>query len=518
MRRAWVAAACVAVALGAASAVARADEPASRTDRDPYAAFPMIVPHEKHYLRAVLEIGGVLFVGFVDYLLNTTDRGGTMRAGEERWRLRYDWQVLHDKLVGTGLNLDGNKLATNYVSHPFAGTLYYTAARSNHLSFAESFAFAIVGSTTWEYFGEIREPASVNDLVVTPVSGAAIGEPLMQVASVLSRGRKSFVADAAAFVLAPMKSINEWTEGAQPLRDEPQPWHRFHASVGAGATFQDAAGADRPAAAFADQRMNAELRVANLPGYESAGAHRRIFDDGNLARVRGELALSRGRLAEGLFATRIVPVGYYDRHADADDLGRVRGHGFVVGLRMGFEYGAHDYDRDRARPVDVIGLASPLGIALEHVATSGALQIRTSLDMSAALSAVTSYALTRYADSHAVDDVLTPARQNGYYHAVAISAEPAIEIDYAGFGAGAAVRFDTFHSIRGLDENEPSVAGGPRFSDRRFQASTRVAWSPRATSLRFAVDARRAFRSGSVGNVDDARGETSLWGTLGVAF
>src|SRR5205823_3493934 len=105
-------------------------------------------------------VGGVLAVGLVDYLLNTTARGGALHAGDEKWGLRYDWPTLRTKLVG-GLDLDANKLSTNYVGHPFAGTLYYTVARSNHLSFAESFVYAAIGSTTWEYFGEIRELTSM---------------------------------------------------------------------------------------------------------------------------------------------------------------------------------------------------------------------------------------------------------------------------------------------------------------------------------------------------------------------
>src|SRR4029079_4179133 len=85
---------------------------------DPYAAFPLVVRHDKHYLRAGLEVGGVLAVGLVDYMLSTTARGGTTPPGDARWGFRYDWEVLRGKLIGTGLDLDTNKIATNYVSHP----------------------------------------------------------------------------------------------------------------------------------------------------------------------------------------------------------------------------------------------------------------------------------------------------------------------------------------------------------------------------------------------------------------
>lgn len=494
----------VAIALLASSRASRA-EPRG----DPSVSFPLLVPHEKHYLRAVLEVGGVLVVGFVDYLLNTTDRGGTMRPDEARWRLRYDWPVLRDKLVGTGLNLDGNALATNYVSHPFAGTLYYTAARSNHLSFAESYAFAVVASTTWEYFGEIREPASINDLVVTPVSGVAIGEPLMQLAHFVQRSSGGLPAKALAFALAPMKTINEWTEGAQPSRDAPLPWHRFDLALGAGATVQERVSAGRTPAYF-DQRLTADLRIASLPGYGAPGRQQQLFDDGNVSRVVVELALSRGELVDGLFATRLVPVGLWTRGVD--------GHGFLLGLRMGFEYGAHDYDRDRRRPVDVVGLASPLGIAFEHSFTRGPLQVRTGLDMSGAMSAVRSYGLARYAAERSLDDALTPIRNHGYYHAIAISTEPFVDVSHGALRVAASFRYDAFQSIRGLDEVESVVANGPRFGDRRTRLATSVAVVPPGTSWRLGLDLRRSSRAGRAGGYDDGRSELSAWASVGASF
>ena len=108
--------------------------------------------------------------------------------------------------------------------------------------------------------------------------------------------------------------------------------------------------------------------------------------------------------------------------------GRVTGHGMFVGLRMGFEYGGHDYDRDRARPSDIVTIASPLGVATEHVWTHGGVEIRTSLDLSGAISSVTPYAFSAYQRDHALTDVLTPVREQGYYHAFAVTAAPTVEI------------------------------------------------------------------------------------------
>lgn len=497
-------------------AVARADEPAS----DPYAAFPMTEPHSPHYVRAGLEVGGILAVGLVDYLLNTNARGGTLRAGETRWGLRYDWPTLHDKLVGTGLNLDTNKMPTNYASHPLAGTLYYTVARSNHLSFAESFIYATLGSTTWEYFGEIREITSINDLLVTPVSGAAIGEPLLQLASFFDRGDKRASNRILAAILGPTKEVNEWFDDAHPLRSAhvdaygfpTDVWHRFTIAAGGGATEQGGK-------TYADETLGIDLRVANLPGYGGAGKESHLYDDGNMAGISWDMTMSQGQLVDALFATRVVPIGYYHRDARLAEDGSVDGTGSVVGLRMGFEYGMHDYDRDRSRSVDLATTVSPIGIAAEHVFEHGGLEVRTGLDVFASMTGITPYALAGYRRLHGDTGLLSPIREQGYYHALGIHVTPTLDVAYGSFRWTTRLRLDSFRAIQGVDANEgPLVDDSIRIADRRSLVRSTLAFQPRGTALRFALDGSRRLRAGDVGEASAERTETSFGASLGVSF
>lgn len=519
------------VAIVLAPAVARADEPAPRpaasaASVDPYAVFPLAAPHEKHYVRASLEVGGVLAVGLVDYMLSTTTRGGTTRIGDIRWGLRYDWPVLRDKLIGTGLDLDTNKLATNYVSHPLAGTLYYTAARSNHLSFVESSAFAVLGSTTWEYFGEIREVASINDLIVTPVSGIAIGEPLMQLSGFFRRGKRNFATELASFIFSPMKVINELVDDAEPLAASrtdalglaADPWHRFTIGAGVAVTSQGEGDATHPAVTYLDERFSADLRVATLPRYAGAGHESRLFDDGNVSGVRFDLGVSRGQLVDARFATSLVPFGYYFRDGRVDARGRLHGHGVLLGLRMGFEYGVHDYDRDRLRPLDIIAIASPIGVALEHRWTRGSLDVRTAIDLSGGIAAVTPLAFSAYRRSHGIDDVLTPVREAGYYHAYAIEASPTLDMGVGALRSTTSLRLDTFRAIVGHDAQEASVASGPAFRDRRSLLQSTIGFVAPGTPWRVALGLQHAFREGSVGSVRVSRGESSASASVGVEF
>lgn len=513
----------------AAPSAARADEPVTqRLSTDRYAAFPLAEHHDKHHVRAGLEVGGILAVGLVDYLLNTAARGGTLKEGDVRWDLRYDWPAFRQKLTGLGVGLDSNKMPTNYVSHPFAGTLYYSVARTNHLSFAESFLFAAVGSSTWEYFGEIREITSINDLVVTPVAGAAIGEATLELAGFFARGKKTFSNDALSLLFSPTKAINEATDDAHTLRSTDTDalgftrdvWHRFVATAGAGVTIQQDAGRGHPRGTYPDLRFGIDTALANLPGYRGAGSEAHLYDDGNISNLSFDFALSRGRLVDALFAARVVPVGYYLREASLDEAGRPRGSGTLVGLRIGFEYAMHDWDRDRSRPVDVISMVSPLGVAAEQIWSGGDWQLCAGADLYGAIAGVSPYGVGDY--RAALDPGLrgTPAsvRDQGYYHAFTVTAAPSLGATWRWLDLGARARFDSFRAITGVDENEPLVGKGIRITDTRASLEATLSIRPPGTPISLSWSVRSRSRRGEMGSVAAERDETSLHGSVGVVF
>ncbi len=66
----------------------------------------------------------------------------------------------------------------NYVGHPYSGAAYYVVARHAGLSKMQSFGYtAFISTIFWEYGLEAAaEVPSIQDLVVTPVFGALLGE------------------------------------------------------------------------------------------------------------------------------------------------------------------------------------------------------------------------------------------------------------------------------------------------------------------------------------------------------
>ncbi|GMO56279.1 MAG: hypothetical protein Ta2D_00910 [Rickettsiales bacterium] len=80
--------------------------------------------------------------------------------------------------VRKGPVVDDDDLFLNYVTHPYSGALYYMAGRSAGASAPMSFLTSVIMSTFfWEYGVEaFAEVPSVQDLIITPVTGAVFGE------------------------------------------------------------------------------------------------------------------------------------------------------------------------------------------------------------------------------------------------------------------------------------------------------------------------------------------------------
>lgn len=80
--------------------------------------------------------------------------------------------------VSGGPVWDKDDFFLNYIAHPYVGALYYMGARSAGADAFDSFLYSFALSTFfWECGIEaFAEKPSIQDLIVTPVGGAIIGE------------------------------------------------------------------------------------------------------------------------------------------------------------------------------------------------------------------------------------------------------------------------------------------------------------------------------------------------------
>lgn len=73
--------------------------------------------------------------------------------------------------------IDGDKWYFNYVGHPYQGTIFYNSVRSQNAKIWQSALFCIGQVYVWEYIIEAGlEQPSIQDLIITPLAGIALGE------------------------------------------------------------------------------------------------------------------------------------------------------------------------------------------------------------------------------------------------------------------------------------------------------------------------------------------------------
>jgi Domain of unknown function (DUF3943) len=125
----------------------------------------------------------------------------------------------HDKIHMYGQNMidafskppvvDGDHWYINYLGHPFQGSYYYNAYRSQGAPFWQCALLSIGHSGFWEYIVEsgIERP-SVQDLVVTPIVGSFIGEFFHFATKRMARNGFKWYEAATVCIINPMFALN----------------------------------------------------------------------------------------------------------------------------------------------------------------------------------------------------------------------------------------------------------------------------------------------------------------------
>lgn len=125
------------------------------------------------------------------------------------------WETIKENFRH-GFEWDNDHLSTNMFAHPYNGSIFYNAGRSNGYNYWQSSLFAIGGSAMWEMFME-KEYPSTNDIIATPIGGAAIGEVLYRTSDLMiddrSTGAERFGRELAAFIISPMRGFTRVVTG-----------------------------------------------------------------------------------------------------------------------------------------------------------------------------------------------------------------------------------------------------------------------------------------------------------------
>jgi len=174
------------------------------------------VPPRKNFLLAAGEVFGV---NLLVWTFNRYIREGGTNPG---FRIGFDsWS----ENIHNGFEWDDNNFKTNQFAHPYHGSLYYNAARSNGYNYWESMPFAFAGSVMWEYFGEVHHP-SLNDWYSTAIGGINLGESLYRLSSLVldnnATGSNRTWREVGGFLINPSRGFTRFVTG-EAFRHGPNP-------------------------------------------------------------------------------------------------------------------------------------------------------------------------------------------------------------------------------------------------------------------------------------------------------
>jgi hypothetical protein len=153
--------------------------------------------------RAELFIGGAELLGITALILSPKEvTGWSPDWTQDAWRNMK-------RSFSTPPVWDDDDWQLNYIGHPVAGSYYYNSLRSQNASIFHSFLFATAQSFIWEYFIEATaEKPSIQDLIVTPIAGAILGESTHRLTMYMRRNGFNFFEKVFVLIFNPSFVFN----------------------------------------------------------------------------------------------------------------------------------------------------------------------------------------------------------------------------------------------------------------------------------------------------------------------
>lgn len=105
--------------------------------------------------------------------------------------------------------IDEDPWYINYIGHPYQGAYYYNAYRSQGAKVWQSALMSVAHSAMWEYLIESNfERPSIQDLIVTPVLGSALGELTHYLTIQMSKNGFKWYEIVIVCIINPMWALN----------------------------------------------------------------------------------------------------------------------------------------------------------------------------------------------------------------------------------------------------------------------------------------------------------------------
>jgi hypothetical protein len=160
---------------------------------------------QKHFGRAAIQLG------LMEVLPWTYDRYIVKKD-----YANISWQTIEHNLKPSSWTWDNDEFQTNQFGHPYHGSHFYSAFRSNGFSFWQSVPASFAGSYIWESTAENQPPAP-NDFINTGFGGAVLGEMTYRLSRrIVNNSRTGFrrqMSEVAGFLINPMNGLTRIMDG-----------------------------------------------------------------------------------------------------------------------------------------------------------------------------------------------------------------------------------------------------------------------------------------------------------------
>ena len=456
------------------------------------------------YLYTALETALVIAGGTVWYLRHGSD---------ERWGRAMQWTSWRRKLFTTDeVTFDTDHFNTNAAGHPLDGTVYYQIARGNGLGPGASFVSTVLASTFWEYFVEIPENPSLNDLILTPAAGAVIGEATYRLGRYFAQNGTGTANCAGALLFAPIATVSE-----KPLcraRPSVLPRARLGLVVGANHVIFDG---ETSRDEFA---LGLGADVVSLRGYQRPGNESLAVWPGQWTSLHGDGRFGPRRVDGIGLRAETVWGGRYNRHyvaagdeTDVPSGGPARGSGTMIGFGSVFDYRLRDLPKVHDR-IASIGLGGPM---FEY-SRRGDVSLRLSLSAQYAFAIIGSIAYREDYQTVVGQVIKSPLRDGAYYygHGVMSAATASIDLGPVGFVGGG--RGAWYWSIDEGDPAQSTIQHDVKLRDERIYLSAAVWTRPVVGAFRFGLSVENVFRRSRMLDTIVNGTELNILATTAVGF
>lgn len=450
-------------------------------------------PRDLHWGRLAVEAAALFGIMEIHYW---------RKKEESRFDFEYvaDWRNVKERFwTFEAWKLDDNFFNTNGWRHSAQGTLNYLFARSNGFSSIQSYVVSLALSATWELFGEFKEEVSLNDLIMTPRSGAVAGEALWQLGAFFLRGRPTLFNEIAGNTLTVGRGLFDRWDGKRTYHSpntnslgfDTDLYHRFAVWIVGGS--QHESGSSKGIV-----RLGLDTEVILIPGFDRPGRGSRLRTAPSFTQIHVEATRDENEIADFRARARAAVTVWNKKNIAPNG----DGWNLLYGLSSAYEYGSHASNaRESARTRDRVAIAHLLGPTFDIVIRRSALTFRAIADVYANWGLLRNHAMDAHLAQFPDEEVRSTITRDNYYHALGLTGATSLRLAYGPLSTGLAYQRDHFKSVQGIDRHQADLVDDYPLYDQRGEGRVWLRYDfcvARDLSVELELAFERRDRSGQV--------------------